>query len=137
MQAWIAAVMGQINSAGLATVMGNQPSVNLDAAPESAVMPLIVIEAKASSVRHDLALNRYMDVQADITVYGELLSAAVAGAQAIAAAIDGVNFAVAGMTLLASRVIESPAASLVTINSAGVPVYQVRQRVSGKLFAAR
>lgn len=137
MQAWITAIIGQINSAGLGTVMGTTPSVYLDMAPESAVLPLVVITAKASSVRHDLALNRYLDAEADISVYSHDLAAAVAGAQAIGAALDGVNFAVDGMTLLASKGVESPAGSLVVINSAGVPVYRVRWRIGGKLFAGK
>ncbi len=137
MQAWITAIIAQINSADLGAVMGTVPAVYLDAAPESAVLPLVVITAGASSVRHDLALNRYIDAEADIAVYSQELATAVAGAQAIRAAVDGVNFALEGMTVLASRAVESAAGSLVVINSAGVPMYRVRWRVGGKLFAGK
>lgn len=137
MQAWITAIIGQINSANLGAVMGIAPAIYLDAAPESAVLPLVVIAAKASRVQHDLALNRYIDAEADITVYCHDLATAVAGAQAIGAALDGVNFAVDGMTLLASKEVESPTGALVMINSAGVPVYRVRWQIGGKLFVGK
>lgn len=137
MQAWITAIIGQINNVDWGVAMGTAPAVYLDAAPESAALPLVVIAAKASRVTHDWALNRYIDAEADITVCSHALAMASAGAQAIVAAIDGVNFAVNGMTLLTSIASESPAASLAVISSDGAPVYQIRWRISGKLFAGR
>lgn len=137
MQAWITGIISQINDADLAAAMGASPAVYLDRAPESATMPLVVAAAKKSAVSHDLAMNQYIQAEAEIAVYAMQLSAAQAGADVIVAALDGVNFSVQGATLLSNRLIESPAATISLFNSAAEPVYKIRLGIGAILFVLK
>lgn len=137
MQAWITGIISQINDADIAAAMGAAPAVYLDRAPESATLPLVVIAAKKSVVTHDLAMNQYIQTEAEIAVYATQLSAAQAGADVMVAAIDGVNFAVQGATLLSNRIIESPAATISLLNSAAEPVYKIGLGVGAILFVLK
>lgn len=137
MQAWITGIISQINDADLAAAMGASPAVYLDRAPESATMPLVVAAAKKSAVSHDLAMNQFIQAEAEIAVYAMQLSAAQAGADVIVAALDGVNFAVQGATLLSNRLIESPAATISLFNSAAEPVYKIRLGIGAILFVLK
>ncbi|MGC8561296.1 MAG: hypothetical protein ACP5O1_11530 [Phycisphaerae bacterium] len=137
MQAWITGIIGQINNADLAAAMGAAPAAYLDRAPESVAPPLVVIAAKKSVVTHDLAMNQYIQADAEIAIYATQLSAAQAGADATITALDGVNFAVQGATLLSNRITESPAATISLFNSAAEPVYKVALRVGAILFVLK
>ena len=137
MQAWITGIISQINDADIAAAMGVAPAVYLERAPESATLPLVVIAAKKSVVTHDLAMNQYIQAEAEIAVYATQLSAAQAGADVMVAAIDGVNFAVQGATLLSNRIIESPAATISLLNSAAEPVYKIGLGVGAILFVLK
>ena len=137
MQAWITGIISQINDADIAAAMGVAPAVYLERAPESATLPLVVIAAKKSVVTHDLAMNQYIQAEAEVAVYATQLSAAQAGADVMVAALDGVTFAVQGATLLSNRIIESPAATISLLNSAAEPVYKIGLGVGAILFVLK
>ena len=137
MQGWITGIISQINDANLASAMGTALAVYLDRAPESATLPLVVAATKKSAVSHDLAMNQYIQAEAEIAVYATQLSTAQAGADMIVAALDGANFAVQGATLLSNGIIESPVATISLFNSAAEPVYKVAWRVGAILFVQK